>query len=96
MPKKRKKVSLSESIPKIKRVVETRELPGPGHVWHVQTALYSPQTEIYASLCEDLINYALVKSPAVLKIRRRIKDDVQIVTVWYTDTHRAIYHIEAF
>ena len=93
---KKKKVPLSDTIPKIKKVVETRELPGMGHAWHVQTAQYSPLTEIYASLCEDLINYALVKAPAVLKIRRRVKDDVQIITVWYTDTHRATYHIEAF
>lgn len=95
MPKK-KKVNLTDTIPKIKKVVETKDGSNKGYIWRVQTVLYSPQMEIYASLCEDLIQYAVVHSPAIRSVTRRIKDDVQVITVKYSDTHRCTYHIEAF
>ena len=92
---KKKKVSLSESIPKVKKVVETKAGENRGYKWHVQTAQYSPLTEIYASLCEDLIKAKVLHS-VQWEVQCHKEDDDIVIRVWYSSTHRCTYHIEAF
>lgn len=90
-----KKVKLSDTIPKIKKVVETKANPGRAWRWRVAYAQYD-KTEVYASLAEDLIKSKLRRPYAQYKITFRMENDVQVIRVWYSDVSRATYYIEAF
>ena len=89
-----KKVKLSDTIPKIKKVVETKANPGRAWRWRIAYAQYD-KAEVYASLAEDLIK-SRVKCSVKWKINCRTEEDVQIIRVWYSDVSRATYYIEAF
>lgn len=89
-----KKVKLSDTIPKIKKVVETKANPGRAWRWRVAYAQYE-KTEVYASLAEDLLK-AKVLCSVRWKIQCRTEGDLKIVRIWYTDISRATYYIEAF
>lgn len=90
-----KKVKLTDTIPKIKKVVETKEDEGKNWRWRVSYTQYD-KTEVYASLAEDLIR-AKVRHPfAPYKIKYRMEEDCQIIEVWYSKTSKATYRIESF
>lgn len=91
----RKRVKLTDTIPKIKKVVETKVDEGREWRWRVLYAQYD-QMEVYASLCEDLMRSKVLIPHAPYSVKYRVEDDCQIIEVWYSKTSRATYRIEPF
>lgn len=88
---KRKKV---DPIPRIKKVVEKRATRDSK--WEIAFVQYD-QTEVYASLCSDLISKCIKHRDFITKIRTQQKEDgSQIVWVWYNTNYRVTYHIDGF